>query len=203
MELNPKLKNILYFAKGIYMRGKGTPLVKHNMKQEFIWILTTQFGKLEEDEWIFDKNDDEHEEDDDCDGNYLDVNMSIDNNRCICSHVITKVFSITHRPTSISFQVGSDCIKKNLPKIFLEYKLRERQRAQEIADEEKTRKLMNTYTMHFGKYINQPITNLPLDYVTWIYSKIQEDHNAFNKHRNFRRVFDLMFNEDYAVEDES
>ena len=210
MELNPKLKDILYLAKGVYMRDRRYSLVKHNMKQEFIWILTTQFGNLDEDEWVFDKLDDDYEEDNDYEGNERDVDIRFEGNSCICSHIIHKCFSIIHRPTSMTFQVGSECVRKNLPRIFTEYKEREKMKkarakyyklteiktlAREERDklnEKKTRDIMNSYTMTFGKYFDEPIASVPLSYINWISSQIKQDDNAFNNYRNFRRVFDLF-----------
>ena len=133
--------------------------INKNKEDEFLWILEKQTGSIfHEDDW----------ED--------QITCQDRKGLCICSKNIQNVYTIKHKPTSQSFVVGSECIKKiskNLyNKIFKDKCV--------VCDEpilDKRTKLgkknicsdeCDKSILHFGKYKNIPIKKVPVSYLEWL-----------------------------------
>ncbi len=133
--------------------------ISKNKQDEFLWILEKQTGSIfHEDDW---------EE---------QITCQDREGLCICSKNIENIYTIKHKPTSQSFVVGSECIKKiskNLHnKIFKEKCV--------VCDDpildKRTilgKKNICSYEcdnsiLHFGKYKNIPIKKVPVSYLEWL-----------------------------------
>ena len=99
--LHKDIRHLFYYDKGVYKRNKKS-MKTGNMFLEFKYIMDVSFGMFLEEDW-------------DINGNYDNIENDVSDSykdRCICTHVITEAWLITHKPTGLTFQVGKDCVKK-------------------------------------------------------------------------------------------
>lgn len=101
-KLNEKIKSLFYYDKDklVYVRH-NCHMTQSTMYKEFMYILETQFGKFNEKDWDPQDYYTQDDLEDDTEGHI-----------CICTHPICGLYYITHKPTQMSFQVGSQCVKK-------------------------------------------------------------------------------------------
>ena len=106
--LIPKhLQDTICFQDGIIVRN-GAKIHKNNKFTEFLYILEEVTGEpFDKDNYSGTNPEDLDDLDDlDCE-NYKKVE-----GLCICSQIIHKLYKITYIPSSITFQVGCECVKK-------------------------------------------------------------------------------------------
>jgi hypothetical protein len=79
-----------------------------NMKDEFIFVIQffikKQLKDTKESEWIY---------------RYKEGGEKNSGHLCICTHDISNLCEIEYIPLNIVFVVGNECVKKNLPDLYL------------------------------------------------------------------------------------
>lgn len=97
--------------------------------------------------------------------------------KCICSHNINKQLLIKYIPNNVIIKIGSECIKKNMPK-----KIKEKLNNQIKSSRKDYKSKMkltyqrlisnySTYIFKFGKHYGERLKDIPPTYKQWILNK--------------------------------
>lgn len=202
--LNPELQNLFTIRGKIFKRAFETKKRTNTMEKEFIYILEKQCGSP------FAPNDwDPHD--------YTEYDYDTNKQSCICTHEIKHLYMITHKPTNISFQVGSDCIFKlgdigltqKMHKVIKSRKMREigciciycaeplldrRKKVQREGFCDKSCMAKMNYVIPFGKHKGKLLVELLCmkndTYLDWVKNERKEDPTAFSKFVLFLEIID-------------
>lgn len=159
----------LFLGDNIYIR-KDKNKVKRTMRLEFEYILETQFGEFNEDDF------EGVIENDEC--NELE---EFGDSLCICTKNIKQLCYIRHIDTGIIFQVGSSCFKKISSDAYTEY-----------VSEKRRLKKERECRFEFGKYkgrLVSDIVQLDRNYCNWMLTNAKK--TFIKKHQI---AFDVMCN---------
>lgn len=204
-KLDTKLHKIFYYDTDYKIYRRHEPeLQNKTMHQEFLWVINTQFGSFIPSDWdVWDTSD-----------NYSDDTFCF----CICSHPVNNLYYITHKPSQMTFQVGSECVlkvddeelKTKMKNIIKRRKAIEKGNTCIYCNEPLTdiRKLYqkdrlcnrlcfvkNNYVIPFGKYKGEILiefmcTKKGMEYIDWIRQVRDKDPNSFSRYHVFLEILD-------------
>ena len=99
-KLDPLIKDLFYYDtdKLVYVRSRKSR-TQRTMYQEFLYIFETQYGSFVPEDW--EPWDTQHDDQEDTEGRV-----------CVCTHDIHHLWYITHIPSEMTWQVGSECVLK-------------------------------------------------------------------------------------------
>ncbi len=124
--------------------------------------------------------------------------------KCICSHNINKQLLIKYLPNNSIIKIGSECIKKNMPKKIKEklnnqikgsrkdYKSKMKLKYQRLISN------YSTYIFKFGKHYGKRLRDIPSTYKTWIINKENVDGELL-KVQEILKTKDLTFDEWFKI----
>lgn len=165
--LHPDLRPLFWYDGKVYRRQMKSELKTKNMGTEFFWVIKTQFGEFLDEDWdIWNTGSDIDE-----DGEF---------EKCICTHLIKKLFYITHLPTKMTFLVGCDCVLKEGGKLADKMKIAIKRKA-------------NWKKGNICMYCSDPLTDMRKTYQRDGYCDIKCDHKfrylmPFGKFKGARLV---------------
>jgi hypothetical protein len=107
--IKDELKGVLYLDNGVICRRPGIRMIKTSKFEEFKYMLLTNENLTNENTNIWDKKWKGH--------GFLDLD---DDERvnCICSQPIKNIYYIINITSGNIYQVGCDCVEKNISKIL-------------------------------------------------------------------------------------
>jgi hypothetical protein len=202
-KLNATLQKLFYYNPDhmIYIRDNPklqTPI----MQTEFMWVIETQFGSFISTDWIAVEVD--------------DISDQIDSH-CICTHSISNLFYITHIPSDMTFQVGSECVRKlnteldeGLGTILKKRRNKKKGNTCHYCDEPliDLRRVYQrdgycnrqcyakmSYVVPFGKHSGKILvelicTKIGRSYTNWVKQMIKQDSSAFSRYPLFLEIIE-------------
>jgi len=182
---------------GVYSRRLDALLpinpVSKSKREEFIWVVEGITGQgFNADDWV---------------GKEEEGDIKY----CICSQAIEHQYTITHKPTNMSFSVGSQCVKKVSQRLYdiITHDVCISSTCSNPVLDKRTKCGRRGYcsercrahtTLTFGKYKGVDIGDIPQSYWDWMESTVEshdpseEDflHNLLTSALEKKKRYDLI-----------